>query len=38
VLHAWKRTADRMSSERDAYDDVQRLLVRLGEPAVDRRR
>jgi chromosomal replication initiator protein len=38
VLHAWKRTAARMSSERDAYDDVQRLLARLGDPAADRDR
>ncbi len=38
VLHAWRRAAARMSSERDAYDDVQRLLTRLGDPAADRKR
>ena len=38
VLHAWRRAAARMSSERDAYDDVQRLLARLGDPAADRKR
>ena len=38
VLHAWKRTTARMSTDRDAYDAVTRLLGDLARPAGDRDR
>ncbi len=38
VLHAWKRTASRMSDDRAAYEDVNSLLGRLGGRGRDRDR
>jgi chromosomal replication initiator protein len=30
VLHAWRRTAERIAADRDAYDTVRRLTEELG--------
>ncbi len=38
VLHAWKRTAARMGTDRDAYDAVTRLIGDLERPPGDRHR
>jgi chromosomal replication initiator protein len=37
VLHACKRTAERMASDPEAFDAVRRLTDQLGEHRTDRR-
>jgi chromosomal replication initiator protein len=37
VLHACRRTAERIASDPEAFDVVRRLSERLGRPGADRR-